>query len=227
MTSVPSRKTVVQSLIISKGLFAGDIGLIQYIVKCVNMKTSKKLISFLQACPDQNIPSAFCTELGHPVTTCTPEECCLYFIKYIQENKDSLTFTAAVRACVGGHVDYVWNVLMSASNHSEYVKSLHDIYKSYGMAECLLAAIYVCRGHLTVSQKNILSINQTKSISDIPANEHENTILSSTKYLDIITIFDKTKDVAPAQNLFVQDYKWLNIDKWNVKENTVFVTLET
>ena len=233
MNSVPRRKNVLQSLIISKGLFSGDITLIQYIDKCVKTKTWAKLISVLEACPNQDIPTGICTELGHPVTTCSPEDCCLYFIQYIQENQDALTFTAAVRACVGGHAEYVWNVLMSISKHCEYVKSLNHIHNSYGMPECILAAICVCRGNLAVTQNNLQNLEATKilnpkkSKAEIQKEESDNMVLTSTKYLEIITIFDETKDVAPAQRIFVQDFKWLNIDKWNVKEKSVFVTLET
>ena len=94
------------------------------------------------------------------------------------------------------------------------------------MPECILAAICVCRGNLAVTQNNLQNLEATKilnpkkSKAEIQKEESDNMVLTSTKYLEIITIFDETKDTAPAQRIFVQDFKWLNIDKWNVKEKS-------
>lgn len=201
----------------------------KYMEACVTSRKTEKLISVLEAYPDQSVRTELCNELGHTITTCSAEDCCLYFIQYLQKDDEVLTMTAAVRACIGGHTEYVWNVLMSACGHNEYVKGLNRIFNAYDIRECILAAIRVVRGNLSVSEKNTFSMDpRTKRDVHRKINKETNVDITNTGYLDIITLFDETKDmVDKSMRTFVQDLKWVNVEKWHVKENNVSVTLET
>lgn len=208
---------------VNKCLYTGDLSVLRVVRDAVVSGSWKEAVRVFKTYREPvSRPEVTSPPLGHDVTTCCPSVCCRNLERYLADDAECAVI-AALRSCVGGHSEFVWNVMETFSGHDPYVSLLKEVYGHCPGDDLVKCGVLVCCGAVVPFVPD-----STAPGPGDDGGDAESRVSPELDYLWIVPKLDPDirRPFRDPDRSVPAPVKGVTVDSWKECERTVKVVLQ-